>query len=127
MDCLLLSMIILELPVLKMVVGLLELLLHCLTLPAQSYALIYENCRMHNGKEEFLFITYYCPHCYALNKPKNPVVHIINPLFGNLQNYQVEMLSCLNKIERESTSEKPSAATSPMVVEVREKEANVAA
>nr|AFK47646.1 unknown [Lotus japonicus] len=29
---------------------------------------------MHNGlaqKEDFPFITYYCPHCHALNKPKN--------------------------------------------------------
>ncbi|KAK9078204.1 hypothetical protein SSX86_002261 [Deinandra increscens subsp. villosa] len=42
--------------------------------PTQSYALICGNCHMHNGlarKEEFLVITYYCPHCHALNKPKN--------------------------------------------------------
>ncbi|XP_024965585.1 uncharacterized protein At2g24330-like [Cynara cardunculus var. scolymus] len=42
--------------------------------PAQSYALICGNCHMHNGlarKEEFPFTTYYCPHCHALNKPKN--------------------------------------------------------
>ncbi|KAJ1399263.1 Lunapark domain [Sesbania bispinosa] len=41
--------------------------------PAQSYALICGNCYMHNGlarKEDFPFITYYCPHCRALNKPK---------------------------------------------------------
>lgn len=41
--------------------------------PTQSYALICGNCRMHNGlarKEDFSFITYYCPHCHALNKPK---------------------------------------------------------
>ncbi|KAK8520265.1 hypothetical protein V6N13_031277 [Hibiscus sabdariffa] len=41
--------------------------------PAQSYALICGNCRMHNGlvkKEDFPYITYYCPHCRALNKPK---------------------------------------------------------
>lgn len=41
--------------------------------PTQSYALICGNCHMHNGlarKEDFPYITYYCPHCHALNKPK---------------------------------------------------------
>ncbi|XP_031253357.1 uncharacterized protein At2g24330-like [Pistacia vera] len=41
--------------------------------PTQSYALICANCHMHNGlarKEDFPYITYYCPHCHALNKPK---------------------------------------------------------
>ncbi|KAF6166664.1 hypothetical protein GIB67_005526 [Kingdonia uniflora] len=41
--------------------------------PTQSYALICGNCHMHNGlarKEDFPFITYYCPHCNALNKSK---------------------------------------------------------
>ncbi|XP_073150259.1 uncharacterized protein At2g24330 [Henckelia pumila] len=43
--------------------------------PTQSYALICGNCRMHNGlarKEDFPYITYYCPHCHALNGPKQP-------------------------------------------------------
>lgn len=42
--------------------------------PTQSYALICGNCHMHNGlarKEDFPFITYYCPHCNALNRPKH--------------------------------------------------------
>lgn len=42
--------------------------------PTQSYAIICENCHMHNGlarKEDFEYITYYCPHCNALNKPKH--------------------------------------------------------
>uniref|UniRef100_A0A2P2IQB8 Lunapark zinc ribbon domain-containing protein n=1 Tax=Rhizophora mucronata TaxID=61149 RepID=A0A2P2IQB8_RHIMU len=41
--------------------------------PTQSYALICGNCHMHNGlvrKEDFPYITYYCPHCNALNQPK---------------------------------------------------------
>ncbi|KAL3655372.1 hypothetical protein CASFOL_001158 [Castilleja foliolosa] len=41
--------------------------------PTQSYALICGNCHMHNGlarKEEFPYVTYYCPHCNALNRPK---------------------------------------------------------
>ncbi|XP_047327797.1 uncharacterized protein At2g24330-like [Impatiens glandulifera] len=41
--------------------------------PAQSYALICGNCHMHNGlarKEDYPYMTYYCPHCHALNKSK---------------------------------------------------------
>ncbi|TKY58215.1 hypothetical protein E2542_SST15271 [Spatholobus suberectus] len=47
--------------------------------PTQSYALICGNCHLHNGlarKEDFPFITYYCPHCHALNKPKQSDEHI---------------------------------------------------
>ncbi|KAK7293563.1 hypothetical protein RJT34_16431 [Clitoria ternatea] len=47
--------------------------------PTQSYALICGNCNMHNGlarKEDFPFITYYCPHCHALNKPKQSDEHV---------------------------------------------------
>lgn len=38
--------------------------------PTQCYALICGSCHMHNGlarKEDFPYITYYCPHCQALN------------------------------------------------------------
>ncbi|CAL9765564.1 unnamed protein product [Musa acuminata subsp. burmannicoides] len=38
--------------------------------PSQSYALICGNCHMHNGlarKEDYPRISYYCPHCRALN------------------------------------------------------------
>ncbi|CAN6238722.1 unnamed protein product [Urochloa humidicola] len=41
--------------------------------PSQSYALICGNCHMHNGlarKEDYPHITYYCPHCHALNTSK---------------------------------------------------------
>ncbi|XP_028802351.1 uncharacterized protein At2g24330 [Neltuma alba] len=41
--------------------------------PRQSYALICANCHIHNGlvqKADFPYITYYCRHCHALNKPK---------------------------------------------------------
>ncbi|XP_052203647.1 uncharacterized protein At2g24330-like isoform X2 [Diospyros lotus] len=44
--------------------------------PSQSYALICGHCRMHNGlarKEDFAFITYYCPHCNALNRSKQGI------------------------------------------------------
>ncbi|OAY78778.1 Uncharacterized protein ACMD2_08447 [Ananas comosus] len=45
--------------------------------PSQSYALICGNCHMHNGlarKEDFPHITYYCPHCHALNTSKQDSV-----------------------------------------------------
>ncbi|KAK4778427.1 hypothetical protein SAY86_005955 [Trapa natans] len=51
--------------------------------PMQSYALICGNCHMHNGlarKEDFPYITYYCPHCHALNRTKNWE----QPLSGNI-------------------------------------------
>eukprot|EP01018_Ginkgo_biloba_P009824 Gb_19956 [translate_table: standard] len=38
--------------------------------PTQCYALICGNCHVHNGlarKEDFPYITYYCPHCHAFN------------------------------------------------------------
>ncbi|XWS72884.1 hypothetical protein CRYUN_Cryun02cG0078100 [Craigia yunnanensis] len=47
--------------------------------PTQSYALICNNCHMHNGlarKEDVPYITYYCPHCHALNRPKPLEEHV---------------------------------------------------
>lgn len=47
--------------------------------PTQCYALICGNCHMHNGlarKEDFPYITYYCPHCHALNAPKQSQEHV---------------------------------------------------
>ncbi|XP_066318913.1 uncharacterized protein At2g24330-like [Miscanthus floridulus] len=41
--------------------------------PSQSYALICGNCHTHNGlarKEDYPHVTYYCPHCHALNTSK---------------------------------------------------------
>ncbi|XP_058077442.1 uncharacterized protein At2g24330-like isoform X2 [Magnolia sinica] len=46
--------------------------------PAQCYALICGNCHMHNGlarKEDFPHITYYCPHCHALNGSRQQEEH----------------------------------------------------
>ncbi|KAK9266260.1 hypothetical protein L1049_000048 [Liquidambar formosana] len=50
--------------------------------PTQSYALICGNCHMHNGlarKEDFPYITYYCPHCHALNRSKQLEEHVSDP------------------------------------------------
>ncbi|CAL5024794.1 unnamed protein product [Urochloa decumbens] len=53
--------------------------------PTQCYALICGNCHMHNGlarKEDFAFITYYCPHCNALNGSRQHEDHELVPNSG---------------------------------------------
>ncbi|ONK79794.1 uncharacterized protein A4U43_C01F10140 [Asparagus officinalis] len=43
--------------------------------PSQCYALICGNCHMHNGlarKEDYPYVTYYCPHCHTLNGSRQP-------------------------------------------------------
>nr|GLL17510.1 uncharacterized protein At2g24330-like [Ipomoea trifida] len=55
--------------------------------PTQSYALICGNCRMHNGlarKEDYPYITYYCPHCHALNMHKHSQDHASDPNTSDL-------------------------------------------
>ncbi|KAF9681422.1 hypothetical protein SADUNF_Sadunf06G0224300 [Salix dunnii] len=55
--------------------------------PTQSFALICGNCHMHNGlarKEDFPYITYYCPHCRALNQPKQLEEHVSGSSSPNL-------------------------------------------
>ncbi|XP_075641827.1 uncharacterized protein At2g24330 [Castanea sativa] len=59
--------------------------------PTQSYALICGNCHMHNGlarKEDFPYITYYCPHCHALNRPNQSEAQVSgldSPNLGSLR------------------------------------------
>ncbi|XP_076907083.1 uncharacterized protein At2g24330-like [Bidens hawaiensis] len=77
--------------------------------PTQSYALICGNCHMHNGlvrKEDFLVYTYYCPHCHALNKPRNmdeTSTCTSSPNMRTLMPHQLVL----------SKSEFPSGANSP--------------
>ncbi|KAM0875775.1 hypothetical protein ACQ4PT_036593 [Festuca glaucescens] len=55
--------------------------------PSQSYALICGNCHMHNGlarKEDYPHITYYCPHCQALNTSKDSTGHYLGSSSGPL-------------------------------------------
>ncbi|KAK0571068.1 hypothetical protein LWI29_010527 [Acer saccharum] len=55
--------------------------------PTQSYALICGNCHMHNGlarKEDFSYITYYCPYCHALNRPKQSEERVSGSLSKSL-------------------------------------------
>ncbi|XP_073011846.1 uncharacterized protein At2g24330-like [Typha latifolia] len=53
--------------------------------PTQCYALICGNCHMHNGlarKEDFSYITYYCPHCHALNGSQQSYEHEVTSASG---------------------------------------------
>ncbi|KAJ6809711.1 uncharacterized protein M6B38_162790 [Iris pallida] len=46
--------------------------------PSQCFALICGYCLRHNGlarREDFPHITYYCPHCHALNTSRQPGEH----------------------------------------------------
>jgi len=86
--------------------------------PTESYALICGNCHMHNGlarKEDYPFITYYCPHCHALNKPKNSVLS--SDTIASAGAKSTEESS-------ESMSEKVSAAGSSAVATVEKEETN---
>lgn len=77
--------------------------------PTQCYALICGNCHMHNGlarKEDFAYITYYCPHCGALNGSRQPEEHEINsnsgkstptsPIDGSSGNYKANNMSSIS-------------------------------
>lgn len=71
--------------------------------------------------EEFPFITYYCPHCNALNKPKNSVL-------SSDTTYPVSESATIasENVEQKSESigQKISATKSPVVATMEEKEAS---
>ncbi|KAL6634784.1 hypothetical protein ACP70R_027455 [Stipagrostis hirtigluma subsp. patula] len=97
--------------------------------PSQSYALICGNCHMHNGlarKEDYPHITYYCPHCHALNTSKQsmgqysgsnsgrstPVV----PADGisaasSVQESELSNLTTLQELPKEENAEKQEEAS----------------
>ncbi|XP_049410279.1 uncharacterized protein At2g24330-like [Solanum stenotomum] len=86
--------------------------------PTQSYALICSNCHMHNGlarKEELPYITYYCPHCNALNGTKQLADGASSLL--NMASTTIVADADLVKqdsgsiAERDSTSSSPAAET----------------
>ncbi|CAJ1973796.1 unnamed protein product [Sphenostylis stenocarpa] len=99
--------------------------------PAQSYALICGNCYMHNGlarKEDFPFITYYCPHCHALNKPKQldeRISGLTSPNTGtpNTVNSVTDAVKNVRASAAESiiTGSSPGSASSSEIGEVPER------
>ncbi|RDX57667.1 hypothetical protein CR513_63073, partial [Mucuna pruriens] len=99
--------------------------------PTQSYALICGNCYMHNGlarKEDFPFITYYCPHCNALNKPKQldeRISGLTSPNTGTPKTDDGEADAVKNArasaAESIITSSSPASVTSSEIEEVSER------
>ncbi|AEC07563.1 Lunapark domain [Arabidopsis suecica] len=96
--------------------------------PSQSYALICGNCRMHNGlarKEDFPYITYYCPHCRALNKPKHSEEHsLIAPADTlpkvSLKPMESEVINSSSSTSERGNSPIPLLHTPEIVEEVPE-------
>ncbi|KAD6794439.1 hypothetical protein E3N88_05335 [Mikania micrantha] len=85
--------------------------------PTQSYALICGNCHMHNGlarKEDFLVFTYYCPHCHALNKPRNLDENFSCTNSPNMRSLMTRH-NALNKVENPSDPNSLDARTPPTI------------
>ncbi|WCJ38934.1 hypothetical protein M5689_019964 [Euphorbia peplus] len=84
--------------------------------PSQSYALICGSCHMHNGlarKEEFPYITYYCPHCHALNQPKQPEDHVSSHMLDQPKQFENHVSSHQpNESEDHVSSTFPNLGTS---------------
>uniref|UniRef100_A0A1D1Y3A0 Uncharacterized protein At2g24330 n=2 Tax=Anthurium amnicola TaxID=1678845 RepID=A0A1D1Y3A0_9ARAE len=77
--------------------------------PTQCYALICGNCRMHNGlarKEDYPYVTYYCPHCHALNGPRQSAEIDSGPDSGKTSD-----LAPVNAITRNVSNASSSAET----------------
>ncbi|VVB08867.1 unnamed protein product [Arabis nemorensis] len=93
--------------------------------PSQSYALICGNCHMHNGlsrKEDFPYITYYCPHCRALNKPKHSEEHsLVAPADTvSLKPMESEVINSSSSASERGDSPIPLLNTPEIVEEVSE-------
>ncbi|KAK3038591.1 hypothetical protein RJ639_027254 [Escallonia herrerae] len=93
--------------------------------PTQSYALICGNCHMHNGlarKGDFPYITYYCPHCNALNRPKQTEEHASDSI--SLIKSSSKAVDHINTVEntRKSMSEAVPASSSPVEAGVEKQE-----
>ncbi|XP_057768033.1 uncharacterized protein At2g24330-like isoform X2 [Salvia miltiorrhiza] len=90
--------------------------------PTQSYALICGNCHMHNGlarKEDFPYITYYCPHCNALNRPKQADERLSGSSTPSLTS-KASVVSESVPSEGGSTVDKASQSSSPHAAEISE-------
>ncbi|KAM1013570.1 hypothetical protein FF1_043485 [Malus domestica] len=88
--------------------------------PTQSYALICGNCHMHNGlakKEDFPYITYFCPHCHALNQPKHLEGHTSGsntPMTSSLDNSRTGVSSGPTKQASDSLEDSAISSASPV-------------
>ncbi|KAF3322283.1 putative integral membrane zinc-ribbon metal-binding protein [Carex littledalei] len=101
--------------------------------PTQSYALICGNCLMHNGlarKEDFPHITYYCPHCNALNTSNQSEVRLPSPSarenpVTSIAEVQTSVTATDSEVVQTSVTATDSEVVSsvPVVQELPEKDA----
>jgi len=68
-------------------------------------------------KEDFPFITYYCPHCHALNKPKHSEEHTSIPNTGSPKADDGEEVQKAGASDSSISSDNPVKAT-PEIEEV---------
>ncbi|KAK4370490.1 hypothetical protein RND71_009965 [Anisodus tanguticus] len=95
--------------------------------PTQSYALICSNCHMHNGlarKEEFPYITYYCPHYNAVNRPKQLADGASGSSTLNMACTTIVADADLVKQDSGSMAERVSTSSSPAVASAVTTESN---
>ncbi|VVB17314.1 unnamed protein product [Arabis nemorensis] len=89
--------------------------------PTQSYALICGNCHMHNGlarKEDFAYITYYCPHCNALNKPKHSEENrLLPPVSASLVTDSPTLIETSEVVNSSSSSSERGNSPTPEIKE----------
>lgn len=103
--------------------------------PTQSYALICGNCHMHNGlarKEDYPYITYYCPHCHALNKSKqleDAVSVSASPNMSSLRSTgSIDLVSkAMASVSEEMPTISSSTSSASEIAEVNEGEGVVVA
>ncbi|KAF3655144.1 hypothetical protein T459_32802 [Capsicum annuum] len=84
--------------------------------PTQFYALICGSCHMHNGlarKEELPYITYYCPHYKALNRPKQLTDGTSGSSTLNMASTTIAVDADLVKQDTGSMAERISTSSSP--------------
>ncbi|KAF8702745.1 hypothetical protein HU200_001359 [Digitaria exilis] len=87
--------------------------------PSQSYALICGSCHMHNGlarKEDFPHVTYYCPHCRALNLSNQSIGQCSSSQSGQLSPLAIadSKIELSSKIEVQELSEEGNAGKQPV-------------
>lgn len=70
-------------------------------------------------KEEFPYITYYCPHCNALNRPKQADDRVSGTSTPSLTS-KASVVSEAAPSEGGSTADKASQSSSPHAAEVSE-------
>lgn len=66
-------------------------------------------------KEDFTYVTYYCPHCNALNRPRQLDDHASGSGTPNIACTTVVADADLVKQDGGSTEERISASSSPVV------------